>query len=76
MNFSYPDVASIGLGGGSVVRAVDDRIEVGPESVGHRLTEDALAFGGDVLTATDCAILADPSLRTSAVEIWSKHIPH
>ncbi|KAF2281377.1 DUF917-domain-containing protein [Westerdykella ornata] len=56
MNFSYPDVKSIGLGGGSLVRRVNGRIQVGPESVGYRLAQKALVFGGDVPTATDYAV--------------------
>ena len=73
VNFSCPDVASIGLGGGSVVRADDGHMEVGPESVGHRLTEDAIAFGGHVVTATDCAILADPKLEIGNRDWVQKH---
>ncbi|KAH7379349.1 hypothetical protein DE146DRAFT_315010 [Phaeosphaeria sp. MPI-PUGE-AT-0046c] len=53
MNFSYPDVKSIGLGGGSLVRRVKDKLQVGPESVGYKLPEKALVFGGDTPTATD-----------------------
>ena len=30
---------------------------MGPESVGYRLTEDAQCFGGNVLTATDIAVV-------------------
>jgi N-methylhydantoinase A/oxoprolinase/acetone carboxylase beta subunit len=56
-NFRMPDVLSIGLGGGSLVRQ-DDRVRVGPESVGYRLTEEALVFGGSTLTATDIAVAA------------------
>ncbi|KAH6638348.1 hypothetical protein C7974DRAFT_333408 [Boeremia exigua] len=56
MNFSYPDVKSIGLGGGSLVRRVGGKIQVGPESVGYRLPEKALVFGGDVPTATDYTV--------------------
>ncbi|KAA8616942.1 hypothetical protein PtrSN002B_008068 [Pyrenophora tritici-repentis] len=56
MNFSYPDVKSIGLGGGSLVRRVRDRMQVGPESVGYKLPEKALVFGGDVPTATDYTV--------------------
>lgn len=33
-----PDVNSIGLGGGSKVRVVNDRVTVGPDSVGHRVS--------------------------------------
>jgi N-methylhydantoinase A/oxoprolinase/acetone carboxylase beta subunit len=50
--FRMPDLLSIGLGGGSVV----DGETVGPRSVGYRLTEDALVFGGNTLTATDVAV--------------------
>jgi len=53
-NFRMPDIISIGLGGGSIIR--DDGNKVGPDSVGFRLTEKALVFGGDTLTATDIAV--------------------
>ena len=33
-------------------------LQVGPHSVGYRLTEEALVFGGEVLTATDAAVAA------------------
>lgn len=50
-NFSIPDVHSIALGGGSLVRNVgNNRISVGPDSVGARLENEALAFGGQTLT--------------------------
>ncbi|KAK0199608.1 Hydantoinase/oxoprolinase [Desarmillaria ectypa] len=55
-NFSMPDVSSIGLGGGSRVRAEDNKVTVGPDSVGHYLTRDAKVFGGDILTVTDIAV--------------------
>jgi N-methylhydantoinase A/oxoprolinase/acetone carboxylase beta subunit len=55
-NFRMPDVFSIGLGGGSLVRLAP--LTVGPTSVGYRLTEEALVFGGDTLTATDVAVAA------------------
>ena len=58
-NFRMPDVFSIGLGGGSlVVEASDGKVAVGPRSVGFRLTEDALCFGGDTLTTTDVVVAA------------------
>jgi N-methylhydantoinase A/oxoprolinase/acetone carboxylase beta subunit len=50
--FRMPDLLSIGLGGGSLV----DGVSVGPRSVGYRLTEEALVFGGGTLTATDVAV--------------------
>ena len=55
-NFRMPDVLSIGIGGGSIVN--EETAEVGPESVGYRLTEEALVFGGPTLTATDIAVAA------------------
>ncbi|UPK90253.1 hypothetical protein LCI18_001188 [Fusarium solani-melongenae] len=62
MNFSCPDIKSIGLGGGSIVRK-DSGVSVGPDSVGYKLTQEAVLFGGKVLTSTDCAVLANPSLK-------------
>ena len=56
-NFRMPDVVSIGLGGGSIVRQQPDgKVTVGPDSVGYQITEKALCFGGDVCTATDIAV--------------------
>jgi N-methylhydantoinase A/oxoprolinase/acetone carboxylase beta subunit len=56
-NFRMPDVVSIGLGGGSIVREhADGSVTVGPDSVGYEITKKALVFGGDVLTATDIAV--------------------
>jgi len=57
-NFRMPDVLSVGIGGGSHVTGPPDAPLVGPESVGFRLTDQALVFGGDVLTATDVAVAA------------------
>jgi N-methylhydantoinase A/oxoprolinase/acetone carboxylase beta subunit len=53
-----PDVFSFGLGGGSHVVDGQGGVTVGPLSVGYRLTEDALAFGGAQMTTTDVAIAA------------------
>ncbi|UQS82160.1 hydantoinase/oxoprolinase family protein [Bombilactobacillus folatiphilus] len=68
-NFRMPDILSVGLGGGSIVRKqADGTITVGPDSVGYAITERAKAFGGDTLTTTDIAVrlgwveLGDPSL--------------
>ncbi|GAB6101429.1 hydantoinase/oxoprolinase family protein [Thermococcus atlanticus] len=57
-NFRMPDLISIGLGGGSIVRVEGEEVKVGPESVGYRIVEEALIFGGDTLTATDIAVAA------------------
>jgi N-methylhydantoinase A/oxoprolinase/acetone carboxylase beta subunit len=80
-NFRMPDVLSVGIGGGSLVRGDSDPA-IGPDSVGHELTERALVFGGDTLTATDIVVAAghadigdaslvrhlDPKLVTGAIE--------
>lgn len=66
-NFRMPDVISIGLGGGSIVRVRDDgSVTVGPDSVGYEITKKALVFGGDVMTATDIAV------RLGMVELGDK----
>jgi N-methylhydantoinase A/oxoprolinase/acetone carboxylase beta subunit len=55
-NFRMPDLCSTGIGGGSLI---DPRTGVvGPQSVGFRLTEEALVFGGATLTLTDIAVAA------------------
>jgi len=54
--FRMPDLLSLGLGGGTRVSA--DPLGIGPASVGFRLTEQALVFGGDVVTVTDIAVAA------------------
>ncbi len=55
-NFRMPDLISIALGGGSIVRR--EPLQLGPSSVGARITEEAMVFGGSTLTATDLAVAA------------------
>ncbi|MGP4064180.1 ROK family protein [Oceanobacillus sp. M65] len=56
-NFRMPDINSIGLGGGTVIRVAEDNtFKIGPDSVGHRILKDALVFGGSTLTATDVVV--------------------
>lgn len=54
--FRMPDLLSIGLGGGTIVDP--DTLTIGPRSVGYRLTQEALVFGGKQLTLTDIAVAA------------------
>ena len=71
-NFRMPDIVSIGLGGGSIVREKDGQFTVGPDSVGYLITEKALVFGGDTLTATDIAVrlgLADIGDKSKVAHI-------
>ncbi|KAL1387424.1 hypothetical protein HDK64DRAFT_330579 [Phyllosticta capitalensis] len=55
-SFSMPEVVSIALGGGTKVEEKDGKVLVGPESVGYRLLDEGLVFGGNVLTVTDIAV--------------------
>jgi DUF917 family protein len=55
-------VKSIGLGGGSLVKRVGSNIQVGPESVGYKLPEEALVFGGTVPTATDYMVASSTNI--------------
>jgi N-methylhydantoinase A/oxoprolinase/acetone carboxylase beta subunit len=55
-NFRMPDVYSFGLGGGSHVQP--EPLKIGPQSVGYRLTREALIFGGNTLTTSDIAVAA------------------
>ncbi|KAJ6515387.1 hypothetical protein C8R45DRAFT_888175 [Mycena sanguinolenta] len=77
MNFSCPDVKSIGLGGGSIVRKTSStaKLTIGPDSVGHNIHTRAFVFGGAVPTATDYAVVAqglagigDPALIPTGVK--------
>jgi N-methylhydantoinase A/oxoprolinase/acetone carboxylase beta subunit len=55
-NFRMPDLLSIGLGGGTVVHQKNGKLSIGPDSVGYRLKEKGMIFGGDTLTTTDVAV--------------------
>ncbi len=55
-NFRMPDVFSIGLGGGSLVVDGPDGVAVGPRSVGYRIVDEALIFGGSTLTTSDIVV--------------------
>jgi N-methylhydantoinase A/oxoprolinase/acetone carboxylase beta subunit len=57
-NFRMPDLISIGLGGGTIVTGRAGALRIGPDSVGYRVTSDALICGGDILTLTDVSVRA------------------
>lgn len=77
-NFRMPDIISVGLGGGSIVRVHNGKITVGPDSVGYKITEEALVFGGSTLTTTDIAVrlglaeVGDCSLVAHIDEVFAK----
>lgn len=58
-NFRMPDLISLGLGGGSIVKLGHGKIEIGPESVGYNIISRGKTWGGDILTLTDAAIAAN-----------------
>jgi len=62
-NFRMPDIVSIAIGGGTIVRDG----AVGPDSVGYRISHEALAFGGSTPTLTDAALLAGRAAGVGSV---------
>ena len=52
-----PDVLSVALGGGSIIRFHSNKPLIGPISVAKSLTSQALSFGGNELTLTDVALV-------------------
>lgn len=54
--FRMPDLLSIAIGGGTIIS--EDADMVGPESVGYRLGQQAMVFGGSTMTSTDIAVAA------------------
>ncbi|WP_422057674.1 hydantoinase/oxoprolinase N-terminal domain-containing protein [Sphingomonas sp.] len=65
-NFRMPDILAIGLGGGTRVH-LDPALyaaaeipagvlRVGPDSVGYRIAQEAMVFGGATLTTSDVAV--------------------
>ena len=57
-NFRMPDIVSAGIGAVADSILEDDSVTVGPDSVSHRLTEEARVFGGCTVKATDIAVAA------------------
>jgi len=57
ISFPFCDIKSIGVGGSSIIRAVDGQIQVGPESVGSEPGPACFGLGGQEATITDIAVL-------------------
>jgi N-methylhydantoinase A/oxoprolinase/acetone carboxylase beta subunit len=78
-NFRMPDLVTIALGGGTVLSGLsgcgERTVQLGPESVGYRLRDEALVFGGRTPTLTDSAVatgralLGDPALARPALRL-------
>jgi N-methylhydantoinase A/oxoprolinase/acetone carboxylase beta subunit len=72
-----PEVLSVALGGGTKVQQRDGKVQVGPESVGHRLLTEGLVFGGQTLTTTGRLALqnisrgsnTDRNIQTSSLQM-------
>ncbi|MCL2895447.1 hydantoinase/oxoprolinase family protein [Brenneria tiliae] len=59
-NFRMPDIVSIGIGGGTCVRQDSaGNVILGPDSLGYRLLQQGVSFGGDTLTLSDVAMQLD-----------------
>ncbi|PIE46337.1 MAG: hydantoinase, partial [Gammaproteobacteria bacterium] len=56
-SFELSDVRSYGVGGSSIIRVVDGKITVGPESVGAAPGPACFGFGGKEATITDVNLL-------------------
>lgn len=76
-NFRMPDIFAIGLGGGTIVSGKGEELKIGPQSVGYKLTTDALIFGGDTLTTSDVAValgLADFGDKDAIANLRDDHL--
>lgn len=85
-NFRMPDILAIGLGGGTCISTETASItqpSVGPGSVGYRITQESMIFGGETLTASDIAValgharFGDSSLLSSldndtCTHVWNR----
>ncbi|HWI73619.1 MAG TPA: hydantoinase/oxoprolinase family protein, partial [Baekduia sp.] len=71
-NFRMPDVVVIQVGGGTVIGDGERGARVGPDSVGYRLANAALVFGGATATLTDAAVGAGRAALGDATRIDGK----
>ena len=51
------------------------QVLVGPQSVGYRLTQDALVFGGNIITASDVAVAKRLTTIGNPENITSDKLP-
>ena len=57
-NFRMPDLVTIAVGGGTILHGEPRALRLGPDSVGFRIQQMALVFGGSTPTLTDAAVAA------------------
>lgn len=75
-NIRAPDLTSIALGGGTVVKANDNEfVALGPESVGYNLRRLAKSYGGPMPTVHDLAV-ATGRLDTDLAIFETPHATH
>ncbi len=59
LHFAMPDMISLALGGGSLIKNWEaGDIQIGPNSVARYLKMSSQVFGGSILTLTDAAVAA------------------
>jgi N-methylhydantoinase A/oxoprolinase/acetone carboxylase beta subunit len=58
-NFRMPDVVTVGIGGGTIVRFKENKCQLGPDPVGYLLKEKGISFGGFTLTLSDFFLAND-----------------
>tara|TARA_R110002073_G_scaffold72537_1_gene177310 strand:- start:304630 stop:306213 length:1584 start_codon:yes stop_codon:yes gene_type:complete len=78
-NFRMPDVIAVGIGGGTIVRFKNNECQLGPDSVGYKLKEKAIAFGGTTLTLSDIFLATNElqiagSLEAAAIKKQIQHV--
>lgn len=56
---SMPNLCSLALGGGSIVKKTPSKTQIGPESIGSSLFSNAIFNGGNNLTLTDIALKSE-----------------
>jgi len=57
VSLAMSDIISVGIGGGSIIRAVEGVIKVGPDSVGSAPGPACFGLGGQKATITDVALV-------------------
>ncbi|MER5879584.1 hydantoinase/oxoprolinase family protein [Streptomyces sp. NPDC001910] len=66
-----PDILAIGYGGGTILHEG----RTGPDSVGHRITREALVFGGTTPTLTDAGVALGRFSLVPAAPVGTDLIP-
>ncbi len=72
-NFRMPDLLSVAIGGGTVVSGTAEQPIVGPQSVGYRLTSEALVYGGSTPTLSDASVI-DGRIQLGSFQIHAQEI--